>query len=88
MLCSRRNMNNKPKYLALFAVAAIALFLSTAAVLADQHLAAYGKKNKGNNVGHGANVVGSDNNDNNNNGKNNGARVIIHGGGLGAEFVW
>ena len=88
MPCLRTNMNNKPKYLALFAVAAIALFLSTAAVLADQHSTTYGKKNKHSNVGDGAKVVGSDNNDNNNNGKNNGARVIIHGGGLGAEFVW
>ncbi|HZD36228.1 MAG TPA: hypothetical protein VE130_13585 [Nitrososphaeraceae archaeon] len=81
-------MNNNTKCLALFAVAVIASFLLAAAVLADQHATVDGKKNKRSNFGDGAKIVGSDNNDNSNNGKNNGARVIIHGGGLGAEFVW
>jgi len=83
-------MNNKTKCLALIAAAGIATFLLTAAtvnmVLADQHAAVDGKKNR--NGGDGAKIGGSNNNDNNNNGKNNGARVVIHGGGAGAEFVW
>lgn len=82
-------MNNKTKCLALFSVVGIASFLLTAADLADQYAAAADSKKNGNSKGgNGAKSVGSNNNDNNNNSKDNGARVVIHGGNLGAEFVW